>query len=181
MREVRIHLAFAAAARRSRPGHLEAGGAALLPARHPGADAAQGQFRQGSGRARESRLQRAGAVRELPRPAALHRAGAQPAHAGRDGHRFVPGRPLADPRLPHGAACGTLDASEGRLLSRRPLRHAAGRHRALQQQLQTRAERSGKRRADRVLEVAMKGGSASAAQYLVGAAPLPVDKRTRDA
>src|SRR5258706_8785114 len=92
-------------------------------------------------------------MRALPRAAALHRAGTQPAHAGRDGRRLVPGRPLADAHVPHRAARRVVDAPERRLLPRRPLRHARGGRRALQPQLPARAERPGKNRADRVPEI----------------------------
>ena len=174
MREVRIHLAFAAAARRSRPGHLEAGGAALLPARHPGTDAAQGQFRHGSGRARQRSLQRQREVLDLPRPAALHRARAQPPYAGRSRGRFVPGRPLTDSHVPHRPAGGTVDAPEGRLLPRRALRNAAGGDRSLRQHLEARADRPGKRRAGRVLEIAIEEAARPRGQCPWVRAPSPM-------
>src|ERR1051325_529911 len=140
---------------RVRLDHREAGCAALLSACDSCAEACGGQFRQDSRRAGERALRREGAVRELPRAAALYRARAQPAHARRDGRRFVPGRALADAHVPHRSARGPVDAPEGRLLSRRPLRHAPGCARALQRPLQARAERPGKSRADRVSEVAI--------------------------
>src|SRR5690348_5374941 len=90
---------------------------------------------------------------DLPRAAALHRARSQPAHRGRDGHRRLPGRPLPDAYVPHGAAGGTVDTPEGRLLSRRPLCHAVGRDRALRSEFQAGADRRRETRADRVLEV----------------------------
>jgi hypothetical protein len=50
----------------------------LLPARHPGAEAAVRELRQRRRRPRTSAVQRRGEVRDVPRPAALHRAGKQP-------------------------------------------------------------------------------------------------------
>ena len=47
--------------------------------------------------------------------------------AQRDRHRRIPSRPLADPHVPHVTVSGAMDASEGRLLPRRPLRHFARR------------------------------------------------------
>src|SRR6185503_4669538 len=58
--------------------------------------------------------------------------------------------------VPHGPAGRAVDAPEGRLLSRRPLRHAEGRSPALRPQLQTRAHRPGKSRPHRVSEVAIE-------------------------
>ena len=108
-------------------GDGQAGRAALLSALDPGAEGTGRVIRQGRIRTRKDGLQRLGQVRDLPRPAALHRAGAQFAYAERDRHRRVPGRPLADPHVPHGAARGAMGASEGRLLPRRALRHLARR------------------------------------------------------
>ena len=62
-----------------------------LPAPPPPA----GSFDPDGGRARRGALQRQGELRALPRAAALHRAGLEPAHARGDRHRRLPGRPLA--------------------------------------------------------------------------------------
>ena len=64
-----------------------------------------------------------GDVRDLSCPAAVYRAGTQFAHAERDRHRLIPGRPFGDSYVPHGAACRTVDAPERRLLPRRPFFH----------------------------------------------------------
>ena len=49
----------------------------------------------------------------------------------RDRRRRLPGRPLADPHVSHRAAGRPVDPPEGRLLSRRPLRHPARRRQPL--------------------------------------------------
>ena len=125
---------------------LEAPGAALLPELDPGAEAARRQLRCGRREARRGAVQRQGEVLELPCAAALYRAGPRAAFAEGNGHRFVPGRPLADAHVPHRAARGTVDAPEGRLLPRRPLRHAGPGARALRPAFQATAHRPGKGR-----------------------------------
>ena len=70
-----------------------------------------GSFDAAARAARQGDLQRQGEVRELPRAAALHRARLEPAHAGGDRHRRLPGRPLARPTLPHDAARGPVRAT----------------------------------------------------------------------
>ena len=69
----------------------KAGRAALLSALDSGAEGAGRVIRRGRIRTGEGDLQRHGKVRDLPRPAALHRAGPQSAYARGDGHRLVPG------------------------------------------------------------------------------------------
>ena len=86
-------------------------------------------------------VQRFGEVRDLSRAAALHRAGVQHACAERDRHRRVPGRPVAHPHVSHGASRGAVDASEGRLLPRRALRHLARRREPLRHAIQPEPQR----------------------------------------
>ena len=64
----------------------------------------------------------------------------------------VPGRPLADPHVPHGAAGRTVDASEGRLLPRRALRHLARRGQSLRWALQAEPQRREQEGSGRVPE-----------------------------
>ena len=49
----------------------------------------------------------------------------------------IPGRPLADPHVPHCATGGAVDPPEGRLLPRRKIRHAAGRGESLRWAIQS--------------------------------------------
>src|SRR2546429_6910184 len=72
----------------------------------------------GGGEPRQGAVRRQGAMRELPRAAALHRAGQQPARARRDRRRRVPGGPVAYAHVPDCAAGGALGTSEGWGLSR---------------------------------------------------------------
>src|SRR6185436_7611449 len=85
--------------------------------------------------------------------AALYRTWTWLAQPGRDGRRFIPGRPVADPHVPHCAARRLMDAPEGRLLSRRALRNAARRDRALRPHPPAGTDQPGKRRARGILEV----------------------------
>ena len=89
-------------AEHARQDDRQAGRAALLSALDPGAESTGRVIRQGCIRTRQDGLQRFGEVRDLPCAAALHGAGIQYACAQRDRHRRVPGRPLADPHVPHG-------------------------------------------------------------------------------
>ena len=61
---------------------------------------------------------------DLPRPAALHRARLEHAHGGGGRRRRLPGLARARRPVPHLAAPRPLHPHQGRLLSRRPLRHA---------------------------------------------------------
>ena len=70
-----------------------------------------------------SALQRQGEVRDLPRPAALHRArGTTCTRRPRSASTSFQADRSPDARLPDGAAQGAVDAPEGRVLPRRPLR-----------------------------------------------------------
>jgi hypothetical protein len=80
----------AARAARQTPRHTrsrdrQAAGAALLPARDPCAEGAQGRFDVAAAARGKEAVQRQRAMRDLPRAAALHRARGQPALAGRAG------------------------------------------------------------------------------------------------
>ena len=83
---------FARRAQRPGPDHVEAAGAAVLPAVAPGADAAARQLRRARrhGPARTCSTAPARCA-SLSRAAALHRAGLEPAHRRRDRHRRLPG------------------------------------------------------------------------------------------
>ena len=105
------------------PDHAGARAAALLSARAAGAGAAARQLQPPTRPTRQRALQRQSTVRHLPRAAALHRAGLEHAHAGGDRHRRLPGEPLAGRRYRTAPLRG-LWTHRGRLLSRRPLRHA---------------------------------------------------------
>src|SRR5438132_2670749 len=109
----------------ARPADREARGPAFLSTVHPRTEGARRLLQCGGGEPRQGAIQRQGAVRELPRAAALHRAGQQPTRARRDRCRRVPGGPLAYAHVPHRAAGRGLGTSEGRVLSRRPVRDAA--------------------------------------------------------
>jgi hypothetical protein len=88
-------------------------------------------------------LQRRGQMRGVPHASALHRRRLQRAHAGRDMHRLLPGRPWADrgDRQHHGhaAAQRPLGAIEARLLPRRPFPDASGCGQPLQRLFQPRS------------------------------------------
>src|SRR2546426_1182807 len=99
--------------------------AALLSAGDPRAEAARGVVRPSSLRARARPVQRQGPLRDVSRPTPLHGAREQLARTERDRRRRVPSGPLAHAHVPHRAAGGAMDTSEGRVLSRRPLRDAA--------------------------------------------------------
>ena len=58
----------------------------------------EGSFDDDGGGARRGALRRQGALRDLPRAAALHRARLEHAHAGRDRDRRLPGRPRSPDR-----------------------------------------------------------------------------------
>ncbi len=62
---------------------------------------------------RKGNLQRPRQVRDLSRPASLHGAGEQLACTGRDWRRLVPGGPLTDAHVPHGAFGGLWTHQNG--------------------------------------------------------------------
>ena len=68
----------------------------------------------------------------------------------RDRRRRVPGRPFADPHVPHGTSRGAVDASEGRLLPRRALRHLARRGEPLRYAIQPEPQRRKQKGSGRV-------------------------------
>ena len=114
---------------------------ALLSAIDPGAERTGRVIRQDCIRTWQDDFQQFGEVRDLSRAAALHRAGVQFACAQRDRRRRVPGRPFAHPHVPHGTSRGAVDASEGRLLPRRALRHLARRGEPLRYAIQSESQR----------------------------------------
>ena len=133
----------ASATSRQQPGpdHAQAGRAALLPARAP----RRRRRRRAASTPAAAERGRAlfeGKARcaELPRAAALHRAGLEPAHARGDRHRRLPGR-AARPTAATAPTPlqGLWSHAEGRLLPRRPLRDPARRGRPLRRALRARA------------------------------------------
>ena len=78
-----------------RPGHPEAGRAALLSTGPPGAGTARRQLRHGGRRARRDPASNGRPkLRHLSRPPPLHRARMEPSHARGDRPRRLPGRSL---------------------------------------------------------------------------------------
>src|SRR3989442_7234685 len=121
--------------------------------------------RPGSLRARARPVQRQGPLRDVSRPTPLHGAREQLARTERDRRRRVSGGPLAYAHVPHRAAGGALDTSEGRVLSRRPLRDAARCGGPLRHVLQAEPQRPGEEGSYRIPEGALGGwGSAEKPQ-----------------
>ena len=87
--------------------------------------------------------------------------------APRDRDRRLPGEAVARRALPHDPAARAVGAHEGRVLPRRPVRHAAGRDRALQRPLQAETDRGRGQRPGRVPEVALGGWSAASERFLL--------------
>src|SRR3954470_17808637 len=141
-----------ASARRARPGPRQAARAPGLPALAGRAASRQGHVRPRGRPPRQGALRRQGDVRVVPHAADVLGPGAQPALAGRDLHRRLPGAALADGRLPHDAARRSRDPDEGRLLPRRALPDARPGGAALRQLLQARPQRARAVRPGRVPE-----------------------------
>ena len=103
-------------AERPGPHHVQAAGAALLPALDSGAEAVSRLVQCDAGRTGPAGVQRRGRLHGLPRTADLHRARVERSHGGRDWYRRLPVEPFARRTLPHDAACRTVGAADGRLL-----------------------------------------------------------------
>jgi len=127
----------------ARPADGQARRAALLSAIDPHSQAASRFLQPGGIQPWQDAVRRQGEVRHVPRAAALHRAGQQPARARRDRRRRLPGRSLTDAHVPHGAARRALGAPEGRVLPRRSVRDPARRRQPLRRVFQARVERPG--------------------------------------
>ena len=113
--------------------HTKACGAALLSAGSSGAHPPpQHLFDAAAARRGKDVFNGEGPVRHVSRTAALHRAGLEHAHAGRDRHRRLPSEPIARRTLSNRTAQRTVDAHERRLLPRRALPHARSGGRTLQ-------------------------------------------------
>ena len=126
--------------------HGEAAGAALLPARDPRAQAARRQLRRGGRRARQGGVQR---QRRSARPATCRRSSPSPGRtctrAAEIGIDAFQADRSPDAHVPHGAARRPVDAPEGRLLPRRPLRDAGATSSTTTTALRARAERRRRR------------------------------------
>jgi hypothetical protein len=109
-------------------------------------------IRQGCIRTGEDGLQRCGEVRNVPRAASVLGTRQQLACAKRHRHRRVPSRPFADPHVPDITVSRIMDASEGRLLPRRALRHFARRGEPLRCTIQSESQRSKQEGSNRVSE-----------------------------
>jgi hypothetical protein len=101
-------------------------------------------------------VRRQGALRRLPRAPALHGARVADARGRGDRDRRLPGEPVArQALLPDHPAARALHAHQGRLLSRRPLRHPRGGGGALHAGARPRAQRGGDGRPGAVPEVTL--------------------------